>query len=83
MSSIFEDLWACTQVLFGYAAFEARWPGLVRAWLAYHVHVLGIDAMLVYDWDGSFAPVVRPAPAWTSLNRESECTRQFLLPVRC
>lgn len=51
-----EAVTACTNVLFGLDAMSRLRPGLVGVWLVWHLGVLGVDRLMVYDFDGSFSP---------------------------
>ena len=49
----------CTQPLYGLVRMQKAWPGLIRKWVKYHLHMVGIDHLFIYDNDGSFEEAAR------------------------
>jgi len=45
----------CTQQTWDASFLESRIPGHLDLWFSYHLEVLGIDQIYLYDLDGSFA----------------------------
>merc|ERR1719383_1706034 len=52
------EVTACTNPLFGLERMEVQRPGVIRAWLDWHINQIGIHRFAVYDLDGSFANVI-------------------------
>ena len=50
----------CTQPVWDLAGVDAADPALVRTWLEYHLDVLGLDHIQMYDVDGSWGPRLQP-----------------------
>merc|ERR1711957_88839 len=63
---------ACTTALWDFHDVESQAPGYFKSWLQYHLDILGIDHINIYDVDGSFESVVSP---WVAAGRVSYIPR--------